>query len=483
MKKENVKVNFIYQSAYQILTVLLPMLTSPYVARVLGADGIGVYSYTYSIVSYFVMVAKLGLHNHGNRCVASIRDNQEKLNQTFSDLYSLHAIISVITIAVYIIYIAAFGGEYKAVFMIQGFYLIGQLLDINWFYFGIEKFKITVTRNTLIKILTVVCVFTFVKTKDDLWKYILILAVGSAISESLVWFFVRRYVKFVKPNIKSYKQHIKPMLIMFIPAVAVNMYKVMDKIMLGVMSSTYEVGLYENSEKIINICLGFVSALGTVMLPRMSNLVATGHITESKQMVEKSSRFILILSYAMCFGIMGVSNIFPTIFWGNEFSACGVLMTGLAVTLPFTAIANVVRTQILIPQHRDKEFVVAVCVGAIVNLIVNFICIPRWDAWGAVIGTICAEVIVCLIQLFSVRVDVPIWKYIEHSIPFILFGAGMALVVIMVGHYMGTNVLSLVVQVIIGGILYCGISLVYMVIRHDKLVYMITSRLMIGKKK
>jgi O-antigen/teichoic acid export membrane protein len=477
MKSESIKANFIYQSGYQILTILLPMLTSPYIARVLGADGIGVYSYTYSIVSYFVIFAKLGLHNYGNRCVASIRDDQKKLNQTFSDLYSLHVIVSVLILAAYLFYVSFFVREYKSIFIIQGLYLIGQLLDINWFYFGIEKFKLTVTRNTAIKILTVFCVFLFVRTKNDLWKYVLILAAGSAISESLVWFFLRRFVKFVCPDVHSYKKHIKPLLILFIPSIAVSVYKVMDKVMLGSMSSTFEVGLYENAEKIINISLGFVTALGTVMLPRMSNLVATGHVNESKQMIQKSSRFILILSYAMCFGIIGVSGIFPVVFWGNEFEGCGILLIGLAVSLPFTAIANVARTQILIPQHREKAFVVAVCIGAIVNFIINLICILQFAAFGAVIGTICAEGVACIIQLVSVQKDVSIWKYVIQSFPFLIIGILMAAVVKSIGYNMGTSVITLLVQVIVGIIFYCSISLVYMILSHDELVTVITLKI------
>ena len=480
MKEENVKVNFIYQSAYQILTILLPMLTSPKISRELGADGIGIYSYTYSIVSYFVLIAKLGLDNYGNRCIASVRDDQAELNQTFSDLYSLHAIICAITMAVYGIYIMCFGGEYKVIFIIQGFYLIGQLLDINWFYFGIEKFKITVTRNAVIKISTVACVFIFVNSKDDVWKYVLILAAGSAISESLVWLLVKRYIKFVRPNVRSYKKHLGPVIVLFIPSIAVSLYKVMDKIMLGAMSNTFEVGLYENSEKIINICLGFVTALGTVMMPRMSNLVATGHVEESEKMVQKSARFILILSYAMCFGVIGISKVFPTVFWGEEFSTCDALLTGLAMSLPFTAIANVVRTQILIPQHRDKDYVFAVCIGAVVNFMVNYICISRFNAFGAVIGTICAEVIVCLVQLVAVQKKIPIWKYIAQSVPYILIGIFMTVVVRAIGNSMGVRVVSLVAQVIIGGIVYCAISLVYMLISHDDLVSAITSKI---KKK
>lgn len=470
MKNENVKINFLYQSGYQILTILLPMLTSPYIARVLGADGIGIYSFTFSIVSYFVMIARLGLLNYGNRCIASIRDDQDKLNQVFSDLYSLHAIVSLATIAGYCIYIIFFGKEYKTILLIQGLYLIGQLLDINWFFFGIEKFKLTVTRNTIVKVATVICVFTFVKNQNDVWKYVLILAAGSAVSESLVWFFLRRYVRFVKPNIKSYKVHIAPLLILFIPSVAVSVYKVMDKIMLGAMTNTFEVGLYENAEKIINISLGFVSALGTVMLPRMSNLVATGKLEESKKMVQKSSRFILILSYGLCFGIIGVSEVFPTVFWGDEFRACGTLLIGLAISLPFTAIANVVRTQILIPQNRDKDYVSAVCVGAIVNFAANYIFIPRYNSFGAVIGTICAEVIVSVIQLHAVRTDVKIWRYIARTIPFGLFGFLMSVIVIIIGRQNGISLGVLVWQVILGSVIYIGTSLLYMVITKDQLI-------------
>jgi len=477
MKEENVKVNFIYQSAYQILTILLPMLLSPYVARVLGADGIGVYSYTYSIVSYFVMAAGLGLHNYGNRCVASARDDKEKLSQTFSDLYALHVIISVIIMIAYGFYIAAFGGEHKIIFLIQGLYLIGQLLDINWFYFGIEKFKLTVTRNAVIKLLTVVCVFLFVKTKEDLWKYVSILAVGAAVSESLVWFFVKRYINFVRPNVKSFKKHIGPMFILFIPSIAVSVYKVMDKIMLGGMTGTFAVGLYENSEKIINICIGFVTALGTVMLPRMSHLVATGRVEESERMVQKSSRFILILSYAMCFGVIGVAKVFPTVFWGDEFGSCDVLLMGLAVSLPFTAIANVVRTQILIPQHREKPFVFAVCVGAVVNFIINYICIPKFGAFGAVIGTICAEAVVCLIQLVATQKKIPIWKYIVRSAPFAVIGMVMAVAVRITGDLLGTSVVSLLAQVVIGGFVYCAMALVYMMITRDELLGLIATKI------
>lgn len=459
---ESIRKNFFYQSAYQILTIVLPLLTSPYLARVIGAEGVGIYSYTYAIVNYFVISARLGLHNYGNRCIATVRDDRAKLSQTFCDLYCLHVVVSAVAIIAYIGFIFLYGEEYKKIFIIQGLYLIAQLLDINWFFFGIEKFKITVTRNMFIKLLTVASVFAFVREKQDFIKYIFILAFGSALSESIVWIFVGNYIEFVKPSLRACRKHFFPMTVFFIPSVAVSIYKMMDKIMLGVISNTVQVGLYENSEKIVNICMGFVTALGTVMLPRMTNLMATGRMDESKGAIEKSAKIVLCLSYAMCFGIIGISAVFPIIFWGNEFQQCSYLMMGLAVSLPFTAIANVIRTQYLMPRHHDKAFVLAVCAGAVINLAVNSVCIPQMDAMGAVVGTIMAEILVCLIQLIAAQKEIPIWRYAVESLPFVLFGGIMAVVVYFMGVVLGYRLLTLVLQVCVGGFIYILCSGIYL---------------------
>ena len=469
-QKESLKKNYLYQSAYQVLTVILPMLTSPYVSRVLGAEGIGIYSYTFSIVTYFVLFAKLGLHNYGNRCIATVRDDPQKLNQTFSDLYALHVLICLTAMALYAGYVHFFGGEYRTVFLIQGLYLIGQLMDINWFYFGLEKFRLTVTRNMAFKILTVVCVFLFVRTKEDVGTYVLILAAGSAVSESVVWLFLRGYVKPVKPKVSNFRRHIGPMLVFFIPSVAVSLYKVMDKIMLGAMTDTAQVGYYENSEKIINISLGFVTALGTVMMPRMTHLLASGHEGEGKQLFQKSSGFILIFSYAMAFGIAGVSGVFPAVFWGKEFTPCGILLAGLAVSLPFTAFANVIRTQYLIPRHRDRAFIGSVCAGAAVNFVMNLLCIPRWQAFGAVVGTVAAEAAVCLIQIFAVRKEEKMGRYLLASLPFLLFGAGMGTLVYLIGLWRGPKVTTLIIQVAVGGFLYLLPTWIYFYRRQPEML-------------
>lgn len=208
----SVKKNFIYQVAYQILAIIMPLITAPYVSRVIGASGVGIYSYTYSIASYFALFAKLGIHVYGVRAIASVRDNPEELNQEFSNIYTIHAIFAAIVLAVYCVYAAVLPSEYKIIVWIQIFYVVAEFLDINWFYFGIEQFKITVIRNSIVKIATMAAIFAFVKNADDVWKYCTIMALGSATSQSIVWFFLPRFVKFKKPQLSTYKKHLPKMI-------------------------------------------------------------------------------------------------------------------------------------------------------------------------------------------------------------------------------------------------------------------------------
>ena len=181
-KNTSVKKNFLYQMMYEVLVIILPFVTSPYIARVIGAEGLGIYSFSNSVAYYFVLVSMLGLKNYGNRTIASVRNDKEKLNETFSEIYVLHAIFSVICIAAYFVYCLEISSDKKYA-LIQTFYVISSLFDISWFYFGIEKFKLTVTRGIVIKILNAVCVFTFVKDGDDLWKYCLIMSLGMLLSQ------------------------------------------------------------------------------------------------------------------------------------------------------------------------------------------------------------------------------------------------------------------------------------------------------------
>lgn len=465
----SIKKNISYQVFYQLLKILLPLITSPYISRVLGANGVGIYSYTFSIVSYFALFAKLGIHIYGNRTIAMVRDDQQKLNQTFSDLLAVHLTVSAIALCAYGGYILFERPEYRIIAVIQSLYVVSEMLEIDWLYFGLEQFKITVTRNTIIKLMTLISIFCFIKSTDDVWKYCAIMAVGSTLSEIIVWLFLPRYVKIVPPNWKNARKHILPLISFFIPSIAVSVYKIMDKIMLGAMSNTVQVGYYENSEKILSVALGFITAVGTVMMPRMSNLVSKGDEKQSDKLITLSMQVMMIAIMAMMGGFMGVSSVFAPLYWGKEFSVCDTLIIGLSFSMPFTAFANVIRTQYLIPRHCDKIFQSSVIAGACINFFANFLLIPHLHAFGTVIGTILAEGTVCVIQSIYVSKYLPISYYIKRIIPYMFFSVIMGVVVYTLGNIIGSSITTLALQITVGICIYMSLTIIYLYATKDAL--------------
>lgn len=481
--KSSIKKNFMYQMIYEILIIILPFLTSPYIARVIGAEGLGIYSYSYSVAYYFVLVAMLGLKNYGNRTIARVRDNQEKLNRTFSEIYILHAIFSFFSIIAYIIYCMMLKTD-RIYALIQGIFVISGFFDISWFFFGIEKFKLTVTRSIIIKILNVSCVFIFVRDSDDLWKYCLIMAVGMLLNSLTLWIPLKKYVKLVKPEWKKMCTHIKPMAILFIPAIAVSLYKYMDKIMIGYLSDKIQLGYYENAEKINNIPITIIGSFGTVMLPKMSNLAATTDKSSAYRYMSVSMQFVMMTAFALAFGLAGVGKIFAPIFWGNSFYLSGIIIMGLSVTVPFISFANILRTQYLIPNQRDREYTVSVIMGAAINLILNYFLIPNYGAIGATVGTIAAEVMVCMVQTFVVRKELHLVSYFKSFIFFLFDGIIMFAIVYMEGVLLKTSILTLFIQIATGIVIYLTLAVIYFKVTKNEIYKSIELNLLakLGRK-
>lgn len=471
MEKSKVKSNFIYQLVYQIFVLAIPFIMSPYVSRVLGPEGLGTYSYSYSIAYYFVLLMMLGLLNYGNRTIAKCRDNKDILNSEFSSILILHILLSIIVLFIYIGYILWLedGRQYA---LIQITYVISGLFDITWFYHGIEKFKMIVARNVIIKIMTFLLTFLFVKNKEDLWIYCTIMSSSTLISQIVLWFKLKKYVCFVLPDTKEVLKHVKPMLLLFIPTIAISFYKYMDKIMIGILSDSIELGYYENAENAIKILTSILGALGTVMLPRMSGLVKEKNYEEFNRYINISIYYLMIVAIAMSFGMAGIAYIFAPVFWGKEFYMSSEIIIILACTVPFISFANVIRTQFLLPKERDKEYIKSVVIGAIINVILNAILIPRYRAVGAAVATVFAEAFVCIVQIIEVRRDLPVTKYIKDIIPFMIIGIVEFMVVCFVPYIFvdANNIICLFIQIIIGITIYCVPALIILYIRKDNYI-------------
>lgn len=457
----SVKKNFMYQAFYEVLIIILPLITSPYVSRVLGVSNVGTYSFTYATANYFVIFAFLGIKKYGNREISRKRDNQELLNKTFSSILILHFIVAGLAVLAYFCYALFSSAEIRVYTIISGAYVVAAFFDITWFFFGLEKFKLTVVRNSVIKLVSVICIFIFVRNNNDLWKYIAILAFANLFGQISLWGYVFKFVKICKVTANDIFKHLSPMFVLFIPTIATSLYNYMDKIMVGAISGNRQLGLYENSEKIISVLVSVIGSVGTVMLPKMSNLIATGNKEKEKYYIDASMQFVMCISIGMTFGLIGIANVFAPIFWGIEFSECALLLIFLAIVLPVKGYTNIVLTHFLIPNKQDKQYTLSVSVGAFVNFIINFLLIPKMESMGAVIGTIVAEVSVCIIEAYACRKELTIGRYILESFPYLIIGAVMFCCVKGVGLLLDAGILSMVLQIIFGAMVYGFLCIIY----------------------
>lgn len=473
----SLKKNLAYNVAYQILVIILPLITAPYVSRVLGADGLGTYSYIFSIVTYFGLFGMLGIANHGNRSVALVRDNRQKVSEAFSNTYIIQLCTTVIALLLYFLFIYCWFSGDKTIAYIESIIVLSYVLDITWFFFGLEQFAVTVTRNAIIKIATVVAIFIFVQSREDLWIYALIMSCGMLFSQIYLWLRIRKYADFCKPSWSQVKSNIKPVLMLFIPAIAYSIYKLLDKVMLGAMSSMSQVGLFDNAEKIINIPSSLITAFGTVMMPRITVLLGTGDEHRISYLNKISVRYFTLLVVGAAFGLAGICNVLAPVYFGSEFVGSAPIIAGLGFSLIFVTWANVIRTQYLIPNKLDKPYVISSVIGALANLAVNIILIPKFAGIGAMIGTIIAEFTVFFVQLILVRRSFPMSQYLQPVLFLFPIGMIMFAVVYWIGAYMGNTIITLIIQILVGGFLYLSGSMVYLKVIHDEFFEKLTSRI------
>ena len=461
--RSNLKINFAYNMFYQVLILILPLITAPYIARVLGANSGGIYSKTHALANYFYLFAILGVNNYGNRSIARVRDDRNKTSKTFWEIYFFQAIMSIVVFILYVLFCLCFENENKFIYILQSFYVLSGLFEINWFCFGLEKFKLTTIRSTIVRLVVLIAVFTFVHKKEDLWIYTLILSLSFVFSSLSVWPFVMKHVDFKKPSWESIKQHIKPNLMLFWPVVAISLYNIMDKILLGMFSSNEEVAFYSYAERIVTMPTTLILALDNVVMPRMSNIFAKNDTKQANELMNYVMLFAMFMASAMTFGLAGVSDVFAPWFYGNEFIRCGYFIFLLAPTILFKGWAGALRTQFIIPTGRDRIYIISLTIGAAVNLILDLTLIPSMNGVGAIIGTLAAELSVAMIQFVMCRRDIPIRMYIKNGTAFILIGIVMYVCVEASGTIGLPALPTLILQIAIGATVYVLLSSGYMI--------------------
>ena len=468
IKKRSITNNFILQFLYRILIYVSPLVVSPYLTRVIGDKGLGIYQYSYTVAYYFVLFAMLGIEKYGQRLIATSVSDPVKLRKNFWSLYCLHFCISLVSIFLFILLVTFFVRDDKLIFYIQTVYVASAVFDITWFFQGIEDFKSVVIRNSLIKLFEGVAIFTLVKTSNDLWLYTLI-ASGAWLLGQLAMlpqaFRIAEPIRFSKREVI---QHIKPLLILSAAVIAVSLYTVFDKTLLGLMTTKENVAFYEYSNKIINIPKMFIAVIGTVLFPRACKLAYEDDIAGLKKYMTYSVIVTAMIGFVSVWGLMATANAVAIIYYGKDFAVCGTVIKALSPNILIIELGGILRMQYLIPKKKDKEYTICICLNAVINLILSISLIPVCGIYGAIIGTTAAEIFGLVYQMWLSK-EVLLWRdLIREIIPFCLIGLIMYLVLMIMDAFMAMSIVTLLLQVITGAVLFFVLTACYlMTFRKD----------------
>lgn len=472
-QNKSIAQNYGYNLIYQILILILPLITTPYISRVLGAEAIGIYSYTLSIVTYFILFGSLGIAMYGQREIAYCQEDKKNRSKTFIEIATLKVVTMLIAMVVfYMIYIN--GTQYQMYYKIFLLELIANCFDISWFFQGIEEFKRTVTRNIIVKLISVILIFALVKTTNDLSIYIFIYVLSTLIGNLSLWFYLPKYIEKVdKKELKIFK-HLKPTIALFIPQIAIQIYTVLDKTMIGqIILDKSEVGYYEQAQKVIKILLTIVTSLGTVMLPRMANTFANGEKEKLRNYMKNSFNFVFFLAFPILFGVLGVSSNFVPIFFGKGYDKVIVLMNVISPILLMIGMSNIMGMQYLMPTKKTREFTISVTLGAIINFLLNLLLIRNHMSIGASIATVIAEATVTGMQIYFMRKEFKMREFLKLAKNYFLGGLLMFAVVVLIRNITVSIFYNLVLQIFVGIVAY----FLFLIIIKDKLIIQVKEKI------
>ena len=469
---KSIKKNYVYNLLYQVLILVVPLVTTPYVSRTLGAEAIGEYSYAYSINYYFTLIAILGTGTYAEREISFYQDDRGTRSRRFWDLFTLRCITSVFCTIFYFVFIAFFFRD-NLTALIVSLNIAAVAFDIVWLFQGMEEFGQISLRNTIVKIISVVCVFIFIKKPEDVALYALIMSLSPIIGSLSLFPFVSAYIdKPVLRNIHPFRDF-SNIIRLFIPTIAISIYTVLDSTMLGLFTSTkVENGYYEQALKLSKTTLTIVTSLGAVMIPRISYFFQKGETEEIKTYMYKSYRFVFMIGLPICFGLIAIADNLVPWFYGDGFEKVSSLLKISSLLVIAIGLSNVTGMQYLVPTMRQDKLTASVIIGAVTNFFCNLILIPRFYSVGAIIASVIAEFTVTCVQFCYVRKNLSIRKIFSLSVHYLIASIFMLLLVIAEGTFLEATPLNTIIMIASGVIAYFLVLL----IERDEFVFYAISR-------
>ncbi len=438
--------NSIFNILYRLLNVVFPLITSVYVSRVILAEGVGKVSFANNIVSYFTLVAVLGITSYGPREIGKCDHNSERINKVFSELFTINLISTIACSIIYVILIFTIDrfNENILLYLICGIPLFFNCINVDWFYQGIEEYGYITIRSFIVKIFSFASLFIFVKSQSDFLIYALINALALAVNYIFNIFHLRNKVSFSINNL-NLKQHLKPVFILLSSSIAVELYTAVDITMLGFWCDDNIVGYYSNANKIVRIVQALITSISSVMLPRTSLFFANKDYEKFNQLFSKVIKLLCGLAFPAAAGLFILSNTIVITLYGQEFSESIITLQILSLTLPTLVLNALYGFQVLVASGNEKKYMIMVIVGAIVNLSLNPIFIHFYNHNGAAFASLLSELVVCIVAILFSRKYAKVKIDLKYIFSLIISLSGMILSV----YFLNQTEISLIVKLIL----------------------------------
>lgn len=458
MKKHSLRYNYILNMIPQILSVLTPIITMPYVSRVLGSNSIGIIGFTGSIISYFTLACTIGLTTHGQLEIAYNQDDREKRSQVFWEILAFRILLTLLVTMVYVIMFCV-NRDLSSTYRLLIINLVSSCLNISFLYTGVEDFTKPVMKNIIVRLVCVVLTFVFINDPGDYNLYIIIHS-GMDLLMTLSFFIgIGKIVDLPKRKLHLFR-HLKPSLILFLPQIAISVYTLLDKTMLGrLLLDMNEVGYYEQGEKVVKTLLTLLTAIGSVLVPRIASCIASKDYDQIKGYFNKVFKLIFLLGLPMMLGIIAVAHNFVPVYFGPGFEKVPYIMICLSPIIIFISISSALGSY-LIPAKKMKTYNLAVFSGAIINFIFNFVMIPYIKSYGAAIATALAEGIIMTVELIATRKVLNFKESLKSSYKYFISAIIMFIVCFLVDQLALSQLVTLIIQISSGIVVYFGVLLI-----------------------
>ena len=404
-KNKSIKKNFIMNAILSMSGFIFPLITFPYISRVLGPSGIGSIRFVSSVIAYFAMFAQLGIPTYGIRACAKIRDDKEKLSKTVHELLLINLITNIISYVVLfasLLFVTRFHKD-RMLFIIMSSTLFFNMIGVEYLYKALEEYTYITFRSLIFKVIAIILMFVFVNSQEDYVIYGAITIFAALASNVLNFFNSRKYISYKWQGNYEIKKHLSPVFVFFAMTCAASIYLNLDGIMLGFMTTDTELGYYDAAVKIKVLLISVVSSLGAVILPRASYYVETGEMEKFHEITQKAIRFVLFIATPIMVYFIAFSKESILFISGEKYMASIPAMKVIMPTVLLIGLSNIIGMQILVPLGKEKIVLYSEIVGAVIDLVLNAALIPILKSTGAAIGTTVAELFVLIVQVIYIK--------------------------------------------------------------------------------